>query len=159
MSVFRLPGIVCVAFFLFLFDLPVYGQPKKFKLRPITGFYLDEKIPLEKGFNFKIITNRKDFIKHFGLINKPDTPNFRIHHVIVMAMPPTKEQWFLNFEDTAVRAGNFIEVYCNTEHDKHKITYFDHPIVTATIPRFFYLNTVNFYDNKTKKLLGSIKVK
>lgn len=125
----------------------------------MTGFYLDDKIPLQKGLNFKVITNRRDFIKHFGLINKPDTPNLRFNHVIVMAMPPTKEQWFLSFEDTAVRAGNFIEVYCGIRHDKHDITYLDRPIVTAAIPRFFNVRTVNFYDRQTKKLLASVPIR
>ena len=123
------------------------------------GFYLDEKIPLEKGLNFFVLDKRKEFIKHFGLINKPDTPNFRFHHVIVMAMRPTKEQWFLSFEEDAVKAGNFIEVYCNVRHEKHEITYFDHPIVTAAIPRYFSVRKVNFYDKETKKLLASVPIK
>lgn len=134
------------------------AQPREFNLKSLTGFYLNEKIPLEKGLNFKVISNRKEFIKHFGLINKPDTPNFSKHHVIVMALPPTKEQWFLNFETKAYRAGNYLEVYCDIKHDKHKITYIDYPIVTAAIPRFFRVNTVNFYDRESRKLLASVPI-
>lgn len=145
--------------FLLLVGLQLHAQPRKFKLRQLTGFYLDDKVPLTKGFNFMIITNRRSFIKHFGLINKPDTPNLQYNQVIVMAMPPTKEQWFLSFEDTAVRAGNYIEVYCNVRREKHDITYLDRPIVTASLPKFFSVRTINFYDNKTKKLLGTVPVK
>jgi len=135
------------------------AQPRQFNLRDMTGFYLDDKIPLHKGLNFMVISDRKDFIKHFGLINKPDTPNFRFHHVIVMAVPPTREQYFLSFNNIAYKAGNYIEVYCNVKYDKHKITYLDHPTVTAIIPRYFSVRTVNFYDKESKKLLASVPIR
>ncbi|HRO41688.1 MAG TPA: hypothetical protein PL009_02570 [Flavipsychrobacter sp.] len=144
---------------LFIGTFKLSAQPREFKLKQLTGFYLDDKIPLEKGLNFKVITNRRDFIKHFGLINKPDTPNLRFNHVIVLALQPTKEQWFLSFEETAIRAGNYIEVYCSIKYDKHKITYLDRPIATAAIPKYFSVKTVNFYDKETKKQLASVQIR
>lgn len=149
--------VVCSLVLLCSFCL--HAQPKQFNVKMLSGFYLDDKIPLEKGLNFMVIDNRRDFIKHFGLINKPDTPNFRFHHVIVMAMPPTKEQYFLSFDEKAYKAGNYVEIYCTVTHDKHKITYYDRPIVTATIPRYFSVSTVNFYDKETKKQLASVKIR
>jgi len=155
-------AVVKSLLFFVLFSLcaiGVWAQPREFRLKQMTGFYLDDKIPLEKGYNFKVITNRRDFIKHFGLINKPDTPNLRFNNVIVWALPPTKEQWFLSFEEKATRAGNYIEVYCSVKHDKHEITYLDRPIVTAAIPKYFSVKTVNFYDKDSKKLLASVPIR
>ncbi|MBS1589582.1 MAG: hypothetical protein JST52_08220 [Bacteroidetes bacterium] len=142
-----------------IISMQIAAQPRIFNIRRLTGFYLDSKTPLSKGQNFLVISNRKDFIRQFGQINKPDTPNFQFDYFIALAMQPTREQWFLDFETRATRAGSYIEVYCNIRYEKHKITYLDHPIVTATIPRFFNVHTINFYDNSTKKLLASIPIK
>lgn len=150
---------IVAAILLSLAAISVYAQPRKFKLKPLTGYYLDDRIDLKDGLNFMVISNRRDFIKHFGLMNRPDTPNFDYHHVIVIALPPTKEQYFLSYEPEAAKAGDFIEVYCNIKHEKHKITYCDHPIVTAIIPRYFSVRKVNFYDKATKKLLESVEIR
>lgn len=155
-AVFR--KILLVAGLLTLF----YGaraQPRQITVKPLVGFYLNDRVHLEKGLNFMVINDRKDFIRHFGVVNKPDTPNFRFNDVVVMAMPPTREQYFLSFDEKGYRAGNYIEVYCEVKHDKHEITYTDYPIVTAAIPRFFSVRTVNFYDKESKKLLASVRVR
>lgn len=148
--------LLLFTFCLFTFSF-CHAQPIYFKLRPMEGYNLDPKIKLEKGLNFFVISDRRNFIKHFGWINKPDTPRFDYEHVLVMAMPPTNTQAFLNFEKDAAKAGNYIEVYCGVKKDKHEIPYTEYPIVVAAIPKYFHVNQVRFYENdRKKKMLGRV---
>lgn len=135
------------------------AQPLTFQPRMLEGFYLDQKIPLKKGLNFFVITDRREFYKYFGKINKPDTPRFEFEDVIVMAMRPQNRQSFLSFAPDAMKAGNYIEVYCNAKHDKHKIPYTCYPIAVAAIPRYFSVTAINFYNNEKKKLYVSLPSK
>lgn len=126
------------------------AQPIKFQPRIMEGYYLDQKIPLKKGINFFVIADRRAFYKFFGKLNRPDTPSFDYENVVVMAMRPQNRQWFLSFSPNAIKAGNYIELYCNERHDKHKIPYTCYPIAVAAIPRYFSVTTINFYNNKNK---------
>lgn len=136
-----------------------FAQPLKFTPRSMEGFYLDERVPLKKGLNFFVITERKEFIKYFGLINKPDTPDFDYEAAIVVAMPPQDRQSFLSFTPHAFKAGNYVEIYFTAKHDKHKIPYTAHPIVVAAIPKYLSVTTVNFYEDEKKKLYKSIRIR
>ena len=114
-AVFR--KILLVAGLLTLF----YGaraQPRQITVKPLVGFYLNDRVHLEKGLNFMVINDRKDFIRHFGVVNKPDTPNFRFNDVVVMAMPPTHEQYFLSFDEKGYRAGDRKSTRLNSSHER-----------------------------------------
>ncbi len=148
--------ILCLAILL-LFPACVFSQPQSFEMRPLEGYYLDAKIPLKKGLNFFVISDQKTFTKYFGNIHKADAPRFDFEHVLVMAMPDTKKQMILEIAPNAVKAGNYIEVYCSAKKkNKHTLTYFDHPIVVIAIPKYFSVNEINFYDKEELKLLESI---
>ena len=135
------------------------SQPQYFNLKPMEGYFLNDEVPLKKGLNFFVISNREKFIKHFGLINKSNAPNFDYNHIIVMALPPSKMESKIAFLPKAARAGNYIEVYCEIEKKKHSVPYTTYPIVVATIPKYFSVTKVNFYNNENKKLLESVQIK
>jgi hypothetical protein len=135
------------------------AQPQWFKIRPLEGFFLDNKVPLKKGLNFFVIRDRKKFISWFGQINKPDTPNFDYVNVVVMALPPSKKYSQIGFYPNAAKAGTFIEIYCSVDKNQFELTYTAYPIVVATIPKYFSVTKVNFYNAEDKKLLASVPVK
>jgi hypothetical protein len=139
--------------------VPGFAQPRYFQLKPMEGFFLENKIPLKEGPNFFVITNRQTFIKYFGLINKPDTPHFDYDNVIVMALPPSKKYSQIGFMPTAAKAGNFVEVYCLMDLNKYPLTYLSYPIVAARIPKYFSVTRVNFYRNETKELIETVYIK
>lgn len=142
-----------------LVTITTYAQPQKFKIHPLEGYYLGEKIELEKGLNFMVISNEKEFIKYFGDIDKRDKPNFDFDHVIVIARRPTKKQYFLSLDSMAVKAGNFIEVYYKEATKKHTLTYLDHPIVVASIPKYFSVTKINFYNREHKKEMTTVRIR
>jgi hypothetical protein len=152
-------AILVLVFLIGLLPANMLAQPTPLKLRPMTGYFLDPKYRLDEGPNFLVISDRGKFIKLFGQISKPDTPVFDFEHVLVMALPPTKEQMRLGFEIQAFRAGPYIEVYCTYERiSKHKLTYTSYPIVVAAIPRYFGVSQIRFYETKKReKLLGVVK--
>ena len=144
---------------LILSALSLSAQPQYFRLKPMEGYFLDTKVPLKEGPNFFVISDRRKFIKYFGQINKPDTPNFNFDHVIVMALPPSKKQSLIGFMPQAAKAGNFIEVYCVMDLNKYPVTYTSYSIVAARIPRYFSVTRVNFYNDESKKLLETVYIK
>lgn len=137
----------------------VQGQPQYFRIKPLEGYFLDPKVRLKEGPNFFVIRDRRKFIKYFGLVNKPDTPNLEFNHVIVMALPPTKKQATIGFMPKAAKAGNYIEVYCVIDEDKFPLTYTAYPVVLAQIPKYFSVTKVNFYNEKTKELIASVPIR
>ena len=137
----------------------LYAQPREVHLRPLDGYFLDPKVPLKEGPNFFIIRDRNKFIKYFGRVSKPDTPNLRFNQVIVMALPPTDKQARIAFMPKAMRAGNYIEVYCIVEENKYPLTYTSYPIVLAEIPKYFGVSKVNFYNHATRELIESVRIR
>ena len=145
--------------FLLLAAFHAGAQPQYFRIKPLEGYFLDTKVPLKEGPNFFVIRDRKKFIKYFGEVNKPDTPNLEFNHVIVLALPPTKKQASIGFMPTAAKAGNYIEVYCVIEENKFPLTYTAYPVVLAQIPKYFSVTKVNFYNDKTKELIASVPIR
>jgi hypothetical protein len=148
-----------LTFLLLLCSLLGHAQPKYFRLKPMEGYFLENKIPLKQGPNFFVITNRQTFIKYFGVMNKPDTPRFDYDNVIVMALPPSKKFSQIGFMPQAARAGNFIEVYCVMDLNKYPLTYMSYPVVAARIPKYFSVTRVNFYSDEKKKLMETVYIK
>lgn len=138
--------------------LSARGQPLSFDLRQMEGFYLQSNISLEKGLNFFVIRTRRDFIRHFGLINKPDTPNFSREQVVVMALPPSAKESKLAFMPVGKKAGHYVEIYCVPQINIHRLTYTTYPIVVAAMPRYLHVTEINFYHNTNKKLLRKVRL-
>ena len=135
-----------------------YTQPQQIKLRMLIGYHANEKLKLHKSVNYLVFSKEREFERYFGKSFKENKPNFDHEHVIVMLTEPTREQYFLSFAETAVKAGNFIEIYCNVNKEKHLLPYTDHPIAIAAIPKYFSVNRIDFYSNEKKKLLKRVKV-
>lgn len=143
-----------------LLPLTIKAQPQKLPLRILQGYHANERLPLEKGVNYLVFSKESDFERYFGKSFERSKPNFDFEHVIVMITAPTREQYFLSFEPEAYKAGNFIEIYCNSSKARHLLTYTDHPIAIAAIPKYYVVNSIRFYTNqKRKKLLKTVAVK
>lgn len=136
----------------------VFAQPQQLKLRLLEGYHANEKLKLEKGINFLVFSKEREFERYFGKSFKEDKPNFDFEHVIVMLTPPTRDQYFLSFNEDAAKAGNFIEIYCSIRKEKHSLSYMDHPIAIAALPKYFIIERIDFYTEKKKKLLKRVKV-
>lgn len=147
--------------FLLLYTSPLEAQPQPIELRILQGYYANEKLKLDDGVNYIVFSKERDFERYFGHIEKEDQPNFDFEYVIVMLTKPTKEQYFLSFKPAGMKAGDFIEVYCSVKYDKHELTYYDHPIAIAAIPKYFAVTKINFYndDEKKRELLKAVKVR
>lgn len=143
----------------FFFATQLYAQPQAIELRVLQGYHANNKLKLDKGVNYLIFSKQRDFERYFGKIKREDMPNFEFEHVIVMLTAPTKEQYFLSFQPKAMKAGYYIEVYCSVKYDKHELTYFDHPIAIAALPKYFAVTQINFYSDGKKKLLKSVNVR
>lgn len=143
-----------------LLPLTIKAQPQKLPLRILQGYHANERLPLEKGVNYLVFSKESDFERYFGKSFERSKPNFDFEHVIVMITAPTREQYFFSFEPEAYKAGNFIEIYCNSSKARHLLTYTDHPIAIAAIPKYYVVNSIRFYTNqKRKKLLKTVVVK
>lgn len=123
------------------------------------GYHANEKLRLNKGVNYLVFSKEREFERYFGKSFEEDKPNFNFEHVVVMLTKPTTDQYFLSFNEEAMKAGNFIEIYCNIHIENHSLPYTDHPIAIAAIPKYFVVEKINFYSaGKKKKLLKSVKV-
>jgi len=137
----------------------VYAQPQPIKLRILQGYHANEKLKLNKRVNYLVFSNEREFERYFGKSFEEDKPNFTFEHVVVMLTRPTKDQYFLSFQEDATKAGNFIEIYCNVRKEKHDLPYIAHPIAIAALPKYFVVEKINFYNaGKKKKLLKTVKV-
>lgn len=134
------------------------AQPQPLELRMLQGYHANDKLKLEKGVNYFVFSKQRDFERFFGASHAEDKPNFDYEHVLVMLTAATREQYFLSFNPTAYKAGNYIEVYCTERKEKHKLSYVDHPIAIVAIPKYFAVTRINFYSEKKKKLLKSLNV-
>ncbi len=136
------------------------AQPIPVQLNPLSGFFLSDKITLDKGLNCMVVTKQKDFIKLFGIAktatNTISMPDFNKEQVLVLAMPETNKETTIKF-DHATKAGTVIEVYCEEHRKKEPLTYATLPLALASIPKYNDVNTIKFYDGNS--LVDEIKVK
>ncbi len=125
----------------------------------LQGYHANAKLRLDKGVQYLVFSKEADFERYFGKSFEKDKPRFEFEHVVVMLTAPTKEQYFLSFESEAYKAGGTIEVYCTVRKEPHLLTYNDHPIAIAAIPKYFAVHTIKFYSTaKKRKLLRTIAV-
>ncbi len=139
----------------------VMAQPKPVEIRMLQDhyFYGDES-QLEKGVNAFVLTSRKEYEKFFGTTSRPDTPHFSKEWMLILVMPTTKTDASLAFQSVSVKAGNFMEVYCNVNPKGKKLTYEHHPIAVCAVSKQSAISKVDFYNrNKGVKLMQSVNVK
>lgn len=132
------------------------AQPVALKIRPMEGYFILGKNKLNRGVNCMVISERKDFVKLFGLMNQPDTPDFEKEIVLVLALSPTRKQARIYFERTLYRANDAIEAYCGVEQNLYPLTYEAYPIVLGAIPRQQGVTHVRFYNRKGMKLMATV---
>lgn len=144
---------------LLLVGVAVDAQPSTVKIRPLEGYFILDEHLLEKGINCLVISDRREFIKYFGLVNRPDTPQFTKEVMIVLALSPTKKQSKISLERATMKAGDYLEVYCGIQLNLFPLTYTAYPIVAGTVPRLPGITTINFYNQKGMKQMASLPVK
>lgn len=135
-----------------------YAQPGNVSIRPLQDYHFFSENELKDGVNCFVLTNRKQMEKMFGKIDRPDTPDFAKEFLLVMVMPVTKKETRLGYKGISVKAGEFIEVYCDVSLKGHRLTYDYNPIAVAIIPRYNNVRTIHFFDEKKKRLISSVAV-
>lgn len=139
-----------------------YAQPQQVQMRKLQGYYYNgSDARLKSGVNCFVITEKKDYEKHFGT-GRGDMPDFEKNWILILVMPATKKDIFLDFNSVSMKAGNFIEVYCDFNKLRGKqLTYETNPLAVCMIPAFDNVNVVNFYEERKKglELAAKIEVK
>ena len=139
-----------------------YAQPQQIQMRKLQGYYYNgSESRLKKGVNCFVVTDKKEYVRHFGT-GRSDMPNFEKNWILILVMPSTKKDIFLDFNSVSMKAGSFIEVYCDFNKLKGKqLTYETNPLAVCMIPTFNNVNKVNFYEEIKKglELAASIEVK
>lgn len=145
-----------------LFSAASYAQPQDVNITKMQDHYfVGNEDDLNKGVNCFVITDRKTYEKFFGTTTRADTPRFETQWMLVMVMPLTRWESELSFNRISVKAGDFIEVYCNTKTKKHPLTYEYNPIAAVVIPKNDKINKVDFYDQHkgSVRLIQSVAIK
>lgn len=156
----RLQTILLVCTLLFAKDSFAQPAPVQMTKKP-NYFFSGSDAMLEKGVNCFVVKSEKEFEKFFGK-NRADTPQFSKEWMLILVMPATKKDIVLEFERVSMKAGTFIEVYCDLNKLKGKdLTYEMNPLAVCTIPRFDKVETVNFYEERKQglELMTSIDIK
>jgi hypothetical protein len=135
------------------------GQPIYVKIRPLEGYFIDNKIPLKEGLNYFVFRDQRKFEKFFGKIDKPDAPDFEMERVIAIVCSPTKKQTELGLYPKVAKAGDYMEVYFTFNQEKHDLTYISSPIVVAAIPIHYATKKFRFYDEPTRKLMEEVPIR
>lgn len=138
-----------------------WAQPQRVIIvRPLLNYFMENTVQLHSGMNCYVITKQADFRKMFGIAktmdNKIVEPDFEKENVIVIAMPATKHDMIITYTD-AIRAGDFIEVYCKIQKKKYPLSYEVEHICTGIIPKYPEIKKYKFYDEK-RKLIGEVKL-
>lgn len=148
---YRLQTILLVVVLLLAKDAFAQPTPVQMTRKP-NYFFSGSDAMLEKGVNCFVVRSIKDFERFFGK-NRADTPQFSKEWMLILVMPATKKDIVLEFNRVSMKAGTFIEVYCNLNKLKGKqLTYEMNPLAVCTIPRFDKVKTVNFYEERKQGL-------
>lgn len=153
-------AITCVL--LSVIGIHAYAQPSQVPMKKQNGYFFSGKESmLDDGVNCFVITEPKEFEALFGR-NRSDTPHFHKEWMIVLVMPATKKDIQLDFTRISMKAGTFVEVYCDLNKLKGKqLTYEANPIAVCTIPRYDKVKEVNFYEERRKglEIMKSVEIK
>lgn len=143
---------------LLFLSLAASAQPTTVRMRSLEGYFILNDRFLERKVNCMVVSDRREFVKLFGLMNRPDTPDFSKEILLVLALSPGKKQSEISLEKVLMKTGDFMEVYCGLRLDRFPVTYKAYPIVTGVVPRFPGLKTINFYNEKGMKLIASVPI-
>lgn len=138
---------------LMLLGFATTAQPTEVQAKKLQGYFFSGNDDiLKEGPNCFVITKKQEFEKLFGK-GRADTPNFSKEWMLVLLMPATKKDIQLEFNRISMKAGTFVEVYCDFNKLRGKmLTYETNPIAVCTIPRFEKVKTINFYEERKKGL-------
>jgi hypothetical protein len=147
---------------LLLFSIRGFAQPQRVLIvRPLINYFMENSVHLKNGVSCFVITKKEDFRKMFGVAktmdNKIVEPDFDKENVIVIAMPATNHDMIMTYTD-AMKAGDFIEVYCKIERKKAPLTYEMEHVCAGIIPKYKEVKNIRFYDEK-RRLIGEVKLK
>lgn len=144
-------GKLLVAIFLLtgFVQLSVIAQPTQVPIQKQPGYFFSGNDGmLDDGVNCFVVQNLKEFEKFFGK-NRSDTPHFSKEWMLILVMPSTTKDINLDFSRVSMKAGTFIEVYCDLNQLRGKrLTYEINPLAVCTIPRYEKVQTVNFYEER-----------
>ncbi|MEZ5016688.1 MAG: hypothetical protein R2800_06530 [Flavipsychrobacter sp.] len=146
---------------LFVATLITHAQPKPVEMRMLQDHYFagDESL-LEQGLNTIVLTSRKEYEKYFGTTSRPDTPHFSKEWMLILVLPTTKYDASLVFERVSVKAGDFMEVYCNVDTKKKKLTYDHNPLAACVVPKQENISKVDFYNRrKGLHLMSTVNIR
>lgn len=153
---------ILFAFIFTLCSVVVYAQPTQVQMKKLSGYFFSgSDAILKDGVNYFVIQKKQDFEKLFGK-DRADTPQFSKEWMLVLVMPATRKDILLEFNRISMKAGTFIEVYCDLNKLRGKmLTYDANPIAICTIPRFAGVKTINFYEERKRglELVESVEVK
>lgn len=143
-----------------MFCLSAHAQPQQLEARYLQDYYyLGSGMDLKSEVNYFVITSRKEFKKLFGVTHRSDTPDFSKELMLAVIMKQTNWNASVNMNKVCVKAGSFIEVYCDLDDGRHQLTYKTYPIKVCIIPRYPNVKRVDFYNNWKMRLLASVPVK
>ena len=149
--------IICL-----LLSFSPFAQPTPVQMKKLQGYYFSgNESVLKDGVNCFVIQKKQDFEKLFGK-GRTDTPSFSKEWMLILLMPATKKDIELEFIRVSMKAGTFIEVYCDLNKLRGKLlTYEANPIAVCTIPKFDGIKDINFYEERKKglELIESVQVK
>lgn len=147
---------------LLLMSLQVYAQPSEVPMSKKQGYFFSgQESMLEDKVNCFVVTELKEFEKFFGT-RRSDTPAFHKEWMLIMVMPSTKKDITLDFSRISMKAGSFIEVYCDLNNLKgKKLTYETNPMAVCTIPKYDKIKVVNFYEERKNglELIEKVNIK
>lgn len=153
--------IVVTVLFMF-FSFSAFAQPSPVQMKKLQGYFFSgSESMLKDGVNCFVVQKKQDFEKLFGK-GRADTPQFSKEWMLVLVMPATKKDIHLDFIRVSMKAGSFIEVYCDLNKLKGKLlTYETNPLVLCTIPKSEGIKTINFYEERKRglELVESVEVK
>jgi hypothetical protein len=136
------------------------GQPKNIVLKNLENYFLSDKSILLGRVTCKVITKEKDFERIFGVAktmsNIIERPDFATQQVIMIAMQPTNKDAKVKIL-SALRAGNFIEVFFTTSKDRYPMPYTTQPLSLAIVPKYKEISRIKFYEGK--KLIEEVGIK
>lgn len=138
------------------------AQPTEVQMKKQSGYiFVGDEKSLQDGVNYFVLQRKQDFDKMFGK-GRRDGPDFSKEWMLVMVMPSTKKDVQLEFNRISMKAGTFVEVYCDLNKLRGKLnTYEANPIAVCTIPKFPNVKTVNFYEERKKglELVATVETK
>jgi len=138
---------------------PCGAQPYNVILGPLNGYFVSNKITLNKGMNYMLFTKPKMFNRFFGVAktisNNIHYPDFNKEWVMMLVLPETRHETSIQFVQ-AIRAGSVLHVYYKVKKS-YPLTYTITPLQLALVPKMNEIKTVMYYEGR--KLMFTDKIK